>query len=159
MSKKKNNVMKYVIELIVLLIIGVVAYYGISKINPAVTRNNQKTVTVTFEAQDAQEQLLNKIAVGDPISDNVKNASLGTIKSLSEPRPATKVIADYENEKFIQAPVEGLYTMDIVSEFQADVSDTAIMAGDTELKIGYTIPLINEDYLVTCTVTDIKIAV
>ncbi len=158
MSKKKNNVMKYVIEIIILLVIGVVAFYGISKINPSVTRNNQKTVTVTLEAQDVQPHILEKIAVGDAISDNVKNTYLGTIKSLSEPRPATKNIADYENNRYVQAPMEDLYLTDIVVEIQADVSDLTVMAGETELKIGYTVPLINEKYLVTSVVTNIEIA-
>jgi len=158
MNKKKNNVMKYVIELIILLVIGVVAFYGISKINPAVTRNNKKNVTVTFEAQDVEEHILKKIAEGDEISDNIKNTSFGTIKSLSEPRPSTRAVADYESKKYIQAPVDDLYTVDIVTECEADISDLAVMVGDTELKIGYMIPLINEDYLVNCTVTDIRIA-
>ena len=155
---KKNCVMKYVIEIIILLVIGAVAFYGISKINPSVTRNNQKTVTVTFEAQETKESLLKKIAVGDEISDNVKNTYLGTVQALSELRPATKVVADYETKTYVEVPIEGFYTMDIVAEIQADVSDTTIMAGETELKVGYTVPIINEEYLVTCTVIDIQIA-
>ena len=162
MSKEKNNAknkfMKYVIEAIVLLAIGVAAFYGISKINPSVMQTNHKTVTITFEAQNVEEDILQNIAVGDWVCDNVKNTSLGTIQSLSEPRPATRTVADYEKQQFTQAPVEGFYVQDIVVQTTADVTDLTVMAGETELKIGYSVPLINEKYLVNCIVTDITIA-
>ncbi len=157
MSKKKNNVMKYVIEVIILLVIGVVAFYFVSKINPSAIQTNKKNVTVTFEAQDVEEHILQKIEEGDPVSDNVKNTYFGTIKSLSETRPATRTVADYDNRRFVQAPVEDLFVKDIVVELEAEVTDLTVMAGETELKVGYSVPLINEDYLVTCTVTKIEI--
>ncbi len=153
-----SKVMKYVIEAIVVLAVLLAAYYGISKINTSVTRNNLKTVTVTFEAQNLEEAILSKVAVGDDVTDNAKTTYLGEIVSVSENRPYTKATKDYNTNTFVQAPVEGRYTKDIVVEIQADVSDFTVMAGETELKIGYTVPLINEKYMVNCIVTDIDIA-
>ena len=158
MSKQKNNVMKYVIEVMILLIIGVVAFYFISKINPSALQTNKKTVTVTFEAQDVEQHILDKITEGDFVSDNVKNTAFGTIKSVKNTRPATRTVADYDNKKFIQAPIEDLFVTDITVDIVADVTDLAIMAGETELKIGYSVPLISEDYLLNSTVTKIEIA-
>ncbi len=153
-----SKVMKYVIEAIVVLAVLLAAYYGVSKINTSVTRNNLKTVTVTFEAQNLEEGILSKVAVGDDVTDNAKTTYLGEIVSVSENRPYTKATKDYNTNTFVQAPVEGRYTKDIVVEIQADVSDFTVMAGETELKIGYTVPLINEKYMVNCIVTDIDIA-
>lgn len=153
-----SKVMKYVIEAIVVLAVLLAAYYGISKINTSVTRNNLKTVTVTFEAQNLEEGILSKVAVGDDVTDNAKTTYLGEIVSISENRPYTKSVKNYDTNTIVQTPVDGRYTKDIVVEIQADVSDFTVMAGETELKIGYTIPLINEKYMVNCIVTDIKIA-
>jgi len=153
-----SKVMKYVIEAIVVLAILLAAFYGISKINTSVTRNNQKTVTVTFEAQNLEEGILSKVAVGDGVSDNAKTTYLGKIISVSENRPYTKSVKNYETNQIVQSPVDGRFTKDIVVQIQADVSDFTIMAGETELKIGYTVPLINEKYMVNCIVTDIQIA-
>lgn len=152
-----SKVMKYVIEAIVVLAILLAAFYGVSKINTSVTRNNQKTVTVTLEAQNLEEPLLSKIAVGDKVSDNTKTTYLGEIISLSEARPTTRTVANYETNELQQVPVEGQFTKDIVVEIQADVTDFTIMSGETEFKIGYTIPLISDKYIVNCVVTDIQI--
>ena len=153
-----SKVMKYVIEAIVVLAVLLAAYYGISKINTSVTRNNLKNVTVTFEAQNLEEGILSKVAVGDDVTDNAKTTYLGEIVSISENRPYTKATKNYDTNTVVQSPVEGRYNKDIVVEIQADVSDFTVMAGETEIKIGYTIPLINEKYMVNCIVTDIEIA-
>ena len=156
-NQTKNKVMKYVIEVIVLLAIGVAAFYGISKINTSVTKSNQKTVVLTMEAQGLEGYIIDKIDVGDRVADNVKTTSFGEIKSVTEKRPYTRAAANYTDMKIVQSPVEGFYTKDIVVEVKADITDLTIMAGETELKIGYTIPLISDEYVASCLITDIKI--
>ena len=54
-------------------------------------------------------------------------------------------------------PIEGYFDKNITVAIQADVSDTAILVGETELKIGYMIPIINEKYLLNSTVVNIEI--
>lgn len=152
-----SKVMKYVIEAIVVLAILLAAFYGVSKINTSVTKNNQKTVVLTMEAQGLEDHIIDKIDVGDKVADNVKTTSFGAIKSVSEKRPYTRAAANYNEMKIVQSPVENLYTKDIVVEVKADITDFTIMAGETELKIGYTIPLISDDYLASCLITNIEI--
>ena len=152
-----NKALKYGIEILVILAVVLAAIYGITKINTSLTRNNQKEVLVTFEAQSQKEELLSKIQVGDTVSDNTKTTELGKVVALSENRPFMRAAKDYENEAFIQTPVDGYFDKDITVALKADVTDTAIMVGETELKIGYMVPLINEKYMVNCTVTRIEI--
>lgn len=152
-----NKVIKYVIEIVVILAILLAAFYGISKINTSVTRSNQKEVLVTFEAQNLEESILSKVALDDSITDNAKTTYLGKIVAISEPYPYTKSVKNYETNTFIQAEVPDRYNRDITVSVMADVTDSAIMVGETELKIGYTIPIINEKYMLNCIVTNLEI--
>ena len=152
-----SKVMKYVIEAIIVAAILIAAFFGISKINTSVTKNNQKTVVLTLEAQGLEENVLDKIQVGDKVSDNVKTTYLGTVKEVGEKIPYKRGVADYTNMQIVQSPVDNLYNKTIVVEVQADITDLNIAVGETELKIGYTIPLINENYLASCLITDIEI--
>lgn len=152
-----NKVVKYAIEIVVILVILLAAFYGISKINTSLTRNNQKEILVTFEAQNLEEDILSKVAVGDNITDNAKTTYLGKVTAVSDPYPYTKAVKDYEANAFIQVEVPNRFNRDITVSVMADVTDSAIMAGETELKIGYTIPIINEKYMLNCIVTNLTI--
>lgn len=152
-----NKVVKYAIEIVVILVILLAAFYGISKINTSVTRNNQKEVLVTFEAQNLEEAILSKVEIGDNITDNAKTTYLGKVVAISELYPYTTPVKNLEAKAIVQAEVPNRYNRDITVSVMADVTDSAIMAGETELKIGYTIPVINEDYLMNCIVTDMQI--
>lgn len=152
-----NKAVKYTIEILVLLAVLLAALYGITKINTSLTRSNQKEILVTFEAQNQPENLLSKITVDDAVSDNARTTYLGKVVSVSENRPYMASVKDYANKKFIKAPVNDRYDKDLTVAIQANVDDTSIMVGETELKIGYTIPLISEKYLVNCIVTNIEI--
>lgn len=152
-----KKAIKYTIEIVVILVILLAAFYGISKINTSVTRNTQKEVLVTFEAQNAEEALLSKVEVGDKITDNAKTTYLGTVETVSELYPYTKSVGNQETNAFTLAEVPGRFNRDITVSVMADVTDSTIMVGETELKIGYTIPLINEKYMINSIVTNLDI--
>ncbi len=152
-----NKIVKYAIEIVVILVILLAAFYGISKINTSLTRNNQKEILVTFEAQNLEEDILSKVEIGDNITDNAKTTYLGKVTAVSDLYPYTKSVKDYEANTFLQAEVPNRFNRDITVSVMADVTDSAIMAGETELKIGYTIPIINEKYMLNCIVTNLTI--
>lgn len=152
-----NKAVKYVIELAVILVILLAAIYGITKINTSLTRNNQKEVLITFEAQNLEADILSKAEIGDKITDNAKTTYLGEIVSISELYPYTRAVKDYENNAFIQAEVPERFNRDITVSVMADVTDSTVMAGETELKIGYTIPVINEKYLFNSVIVGMEI--
>ena len=152
-----KKAIKYTIEIVVILVILLAAFYGISKINTSVTRNTQKEVLVTFEAQNAEETLLSKVEIGDNITDNAKTTYLGKVESVSELYPYTKSVNNQQTKSFVQAEVPGRFNRDITVSVMADVTDSTIMVGETELKIGYTIPLINEKYMINSIVTNLEI--
>lgn len=152
-----NKVVKYAIEIVVILVILLAAFYGITKINTSLTRNNQKEVLVTFEAQNAEEALLSKVKAGDKITDNAKTTYLGKVEAVSELYPYTISVENQVANTFTQAEVPGRFNRDITVLVMADVTDSTIMVGETELKIGYTIPLINEKYMINSIVTNLEI--
>ena len=67
-----KKVVKYGIEIVVILVILLAALYGITKINTSLTRTNQQKVLITFEAQNLEAELLSKMESGDKITDNAK---------------------------------------------------------------------------------------
>ncbi|OJU09758.1 MAG: hypothetical protein BGN88_10675 [Clostridiales bacterium 43-6] len=150
-----NKLLKYSIEAIVILAILGACYYGITKINPSVTRGNVQNVRITLEIQNQKSDTLGKIAVGDPVTDNAKTTFLGKITEVSKLLPYRIVAEDYKNGKFIQSPVEGYYNREVVVTSEAQVSDKNIMIGETELKVGYVIQLKNEKYVLYSVVTKI----
>ena len=152
-----NKVMKYVFEIIVIVAILLAALYGITKINTSLTRSNQKEVLITFEAQDVEEALLQKVQIGDNITDNAKTTYLGKIVALSDPYPYTDTVENYETNAYVLAEVPNRYNKDITVSAMADVTDSAIMVGETELKVGYTIPIINEKYMLSSIITHLEI--
>lgn len=152
-----NKVIKYVIEIIVVAVVLLAAIYGITKINTSLTRSNQKEVLITFEAQDVEEALLQKVQIGDNITDNAKTTYLGKIVALSDPYPYTDSVENYETNAYVTAQVPNRYNKDITVSAMADVTDSAIMVGETELKVGYTIPIINEKYMLSSIITHLEI--
>lgn len=152
-----NKIVKYGIELLVIIVILLAAFYGITKINTSLTRNNKQDILVTFEAQNQKEDILSKVAVGDKITDNAKTTFLGEVVAVSENKPTRRSAKNYEEQAYKMTPIEGYFDKNITVAIQADVSDTAIMVGETELKIGYMIPIINEKYLLNSTVVNIEI--
>lgn len=152
-----NKVVKYVIEIIVVAVVLLAAIYGITKINTSLTRSNQKEVLITFEAQDVEEALLQKVQIGDNITDNAKTTYLGKIVALSDPYPYTDSVENYETNAYVAAEVPNRYNKDITVSAMADVTDSAIMVGETELKVGYTIPIINEKYMLSSIITHLEI--
>ncbi|MBQ7792151.1 MAG: hypothetical protein IJ367_01490, partial [Clostridia bacterium] len=62
-----------------------------------------------------------------------------------------------ETNAFTLAEVPDRFNRDITVSVMADVTDSTIMVGETELKIGYTIPLINEKYMINSIVTNLDI--
>ncbi len=152
-----NKIVKYAIEIVVILVILLAAFYGITKINTSLTRNNQKEILVTFEAQNLEEDILSKVEIGDNITDNAKTTYLGKVTAISDLYPYTKSVENHETNTFRLAEVPNRFNRDITVSVMADVTDSAIMAGETELKIGYTIPIINEKYMLNCIVTNLTI--
>ncbi|MBP3448487.1 MAG: DUF4330 family protein [Clostridia bacterium] len=153
-----KKVVKYGIEIVVILVILLAALYGITKINTSLTRTNQQKVLITFEAQNLEAELLSKMESGDKITDNAKTTYLGEIISLSEQYPYTKSVKNYDTNSFMQVEVPNRFNRDITVAVMADVTDSSVMVGETELKIGYTIPLINEKYMVNSIITNIELS-
>lgn len=152
-----KKAVKYIIEIAVIVVILLAAVYGITKINTSLTRNNQKEVLVTFEAQNLEADILSKAEIGDKIIDNAKTTYLGKIVAISELYPHTRAVKDFESGAFIQAEVPERFNRDITVSVMADVTESTIMAGETELKIGYTVPLINEKYSLDSIITNMEI--
>lgn len=152
-----NKILKYLIEAVVIIAILVACYYGVSKIKTSVTRSNEQDIKLTLEVQNQESDILEKIKVGDQIIDNSKTTYLGKILEISKLKPYKVVSEDYKNEKFIQAEVKGFYNREVLVKAKAQISDKSIMIGETELKVGYMIPIKSEKYILNSIITKIDI--
>lgn len=152
-----NKILKYSIEAVVILVILGACYYGVSKIKTSITRGNEKEIAITFEVQNQESGILEKIKVGDQVTDNAKTTYLGKVFELSTLKPYKIATEDYKNEKIIQAEVNGFYNREIVIKTKAQISDKSIMIGETELKVGYVVPLKSEKYVLNSVITKIDI--
>ncbi len=163
-----NKVVKYAIEIVVIIAVGLAVLFGLSKISPNLLGIDEsqtqdemayekKQVLVTYEITQKKHDILSKIGVGDLLFDYYKKNTLGEIVSVSEIEPSRALAKDYKTNSYILTPMDDFYDRDIVVSVEADVSEKYIMAGSTDLKIGYTVSLISEEYFVTGVVTKIEI--
>lgn len=160
--------MKYAIEIVVIIAILLAALFGVSKISPNLFPKKQpqpqlgseyerKEILVTFEVTKKNAEVLSKVKVGDELYDYNKTSALGKVVAVSDIRPYRYLTKDYDANAYVLTPVEGFYDRDIVVSMKADIFEKYIMAGSTDIKIGYTISLINEKYLFNGIVTNIEI--
>ncbi|MBO5408947.1 MAG: DUF4330 family protein [Clostridia bacterium] len=163
-----NKVMKYAIEIVVIIAILLAALFGISKISPNLFPSKQsqpqlgdkyerKEILVTYEIQKKNPDILSKIKVGDEVFDYNKTSLLGEVVSVSDITPYRYLTKDYDTNSFVLTPLEGLYNRELTASVEADIFEKYIMAGATDLKIGYTIPIISENYLLNGVITKIEI--
>ena len=99
------------------------------------------TVRYTIEVtgfQDGQEKLFR---LGDPLLDAVKKFEVGKIVDIQF-EPTTWSVVDYENERYIDAPVPGQVTAVLTVESAALETKSAIsLDGGFEIRIGEGVSL------------------
>jgi len=84
---------------------------------------------------------------GDLLEDNVKNYELGTVVSTTS-MPATRVMLDEEEGRYVKAEIPGYYDVDIVVDSTATVTEETVqVGGGYTLRVGEVIYVRGPGYL------------
>ena len=144
MSEKKAKFTA--IDAIIILVILAVIVVGAIKILPSFTSGSEKEkVDFTVMVQNKDEDFANAITIGDDVTISLTEKDGGVVKNV-ESKPAVTMVynSTYSNEV-----IEGKYDVYVTIEADTDVSDLAIKAGGTAVKVGAEIPVRGKGYAST----------
>lgn len=89
--------------------------------------------TYRVELRELDAEMVDYVAVGDQVTDNIKNYAMGTVTAI-EVVPATKAVLDEEAGIVRQAPIEGKIMLHLTVEV-----DTVEDADSVDAVSGYTL--------------------
>lgn len=118
--------------LFILLILAVAAAaYLLSHQTP--TTQDTTVRTYKIELDHLQTSMADCVAVGDTVTDTVRNLDMGTVTAV-EVLPYTAAVSDEDANVVRQVPVEGYVTLWLTVEAETLETDTAIVT-----ESGYTL--------------------
>ena len=101
--------------------------------------------------------MIDAISEGDTIYDSLKGGYYGTVSGV-EYKPATELVMDAQNGKFVNSSYEGLYDAYIsISGEAQSVSDQHIMMGNQKIKVGLQSFLKSSKYVGTGYIVDVEV--
>lgn len=104
MNKTRKHPNFFDILIILLLVLIAVGAYLLSHRDSA--GQEVVTRTCTIELTDLEERMADSVAVGDLVTDNIKNYEIGTVTAV-EVQPYTQGVVDEENAILRQEPTPG----------------------------------------------------
>ena len=141
MSEKKAKFTA--IDAIIILVILAVIVVGAIKILPSFTSGSEKEkVDFTVMVQNKDEDFANAITIGDDVTISLTEKDGGVVKNV-ESKPAVTMVYNSIDGTYSNEVIEGKYEAD------TDVSDLAIKAGGTAVKVGAEIPVRGKGYAST----------
>lgn len=143
------------IDLFVLLIIGAILIFGISRMGSGVVSTAEtKQGLVTYEISDVRDVTVNQIKVGDPVYHYDKGTYIGDISSV-EVEPFRDVI-DY-NGRWIEADVPKKFVVTIGVSADLEENKDFYTAGGEQTRVGIQYRLKNKNFASFGTVIDVSI--
>lgn len=117
-ARRRINFFDIVIVLVLLLVVAAAYLLTHRNDSPAAV-----VVTRTYQVElpELEEGIEQYVSVGDPVTDNIKNYSAGTVKNV-EVKPYETDVLDEENGVLRRSPVEGMVTL--VLTIEADTVET-----------------------------------
>lgn len=147
MSEKKAKFTA--IDAIIILVILAVIVVGAIKILPSFTSGSEKEkVDFTVMIQNKDEDFANAITVGDDVTISLTEKDGGVVKNV-ESKPAVTMVYNSIDGTYSNEVIEGKYDVYVTIEADTDVSDLAIKAGGTAVKVGAEIPVRGKGYAST----------
>ena len=137
MSEKKAKFTA--IDAIIILVILAVIVVGAIKILPSFTNGSEKEkVDFTVMVQNKDEDVTISLTEKDG----------GVVKNV-ESKPAVTMVYNSIDGTYSNEVIEGKYDVYVTIEADTDVSDLAIKAGGTAVKVGAEIPVRGKGYAST----------
>lgn len=155
-----KKVIKYIIDILIVLVIAAVLIYGYGKITANYSTNktsSEKTVYVTVEFDKNDKDVLTKVKQGDVLYDGNKNSVLGTVTSVSDIFDSKVQTKDYTSGKIVSATTDEYGLMQIILECRANVSPMEIKVGSSDIKVGTALNLRTDAYALSGKVMGIEV--
>lgn len=144
-----------VIDLLVLLIILALGFFGVSRMGKGmVATTTIKEGIVTYEITDIRQMTVDQIQVGDPIYHYDKGTYIGEIVNV-EIEPFKERI-DHEG-KWIEAEVPRKFVALVDVKANLEETDQYYSAGGEQTRVGIQFRLKNKKFASFGTVLDIEI--
>lgn len=153
-----KKALKIFIEIVIVAVVLLVAFYGYTKINPSFLSNdNQKEVELTVEFKQTQEEILKKLQVGQTVFENTQTTLLGEITDVGTISNALIQVSDYEHGKYVEKETDEYKRCTIKIKGKADVSKTAVKFGIIAVKTGAKYGLVFDGNLADGSIMKIEI--
>ena len=98
--------------------------------------------------QNKDEDFANAITIGDDVTISLTEKDGGVVKNV-ESKPAVTMVYNSIDGTYSNEVIEGKYDVYVTIEADTDVSDLAIKAGGTAVKVGAEIPVRGKGYAST----------
>lgn len=147
MSKKKWNVVDYVILILVIAAIGAGAYLLKNTLNQHSQGNDTSTVTFEVFLQEQNPYMAEAVraAVGEELLLSQKEKDYGTLKDVKV-EPAKRAVQDKVSGTFREETLPNKYDITLVIESKATVSDMGISIGQTQVRTGTQMVVGNKEF-------------
>lgn len=154
MSEKKKKFT--VIDVLILLVVLAVVIVGAVKLVPMLKNSEDKeTVEFTVMVQNKDEDFGNAITIGDNVTISLTEKDGGIVKDVRT-EPAVKQAYNSIDGTYSNEVAPGKYDVYVTIEAETDVSELALKAGGTPIKVGAEIPVRGKGYASTGYVIDIN---
>lgn len=156
MAKK---IITYIIDLLILLVILVVGIYGYKLLgnkSSGIGGGNGK-VLLTVEFEKHENELLEKINIGDEIYDSSKNEFLGVVTNVTAVEPTVIHTLDYTKNEIVRAQNSDYGMRTIVLECSATVTPTSVHVNNTEVRIGTSMGFRSNRYALSGKIMGIEV--
>ncbi len=156
MSKKKLNVVDYIILAAVILVVLVAAFLLKNTLNQYSQGNADSTVTfeVFLQERDAYLGEAAQDAAGSELLLSQKEKDYGTLKAVKVV-PAVRIVQDRVAGTFREEAVPNKVDITLVIEAKATVTDSAITVGQTKIQTGTIIAVSNKNFVASGYIFDI----
>lgn len=141
-KKVKFTVIDAVIILAVIIAVGI----GAVKILPKFLNNSKnETVEFTVLVQNKDSDFADAITIGDSVTISLTEKDGGKVKEV-KPEPAKTLAYNSIENTYSNEVIEGKTDVYITIEADTSVSDLAVKAGGTAIKVGTEIPVRGKGY-------------
>ncbi len=153
MSEKKAK-FTAVDAIIILVAIAAVAVGAVKLLPNVFNKSKQETVDFTVMIQNKEADFADAIQVGDNVTISLTEKDGGVVKAVNS-EPATTIAYNSIENTYSSEVIEGRYDVYVTIEADTDVSDLAIKAGGTAVKVGDQMPVRGKGYASTGYVIEI----
>lgn len=138
------------LDVLIVLVIIVVAVVGVNMLRGASgadqTEQTSKLI-YTVEETDATIEQVEAVKVGDRVSIGVNGVDSSVVTEVVS-APAEKVVFDTLTGEYVKTKIPERYSLQVTCEADATVTDMAISAGSTPVRVGAEFSLKGRGYAV-----------